>query len=232
MSFLVNIISVLKSIGDWWYNAYIEVKSWAWPFNNLATPLYWVTLFFYQLTTLFTSFNDWVSYTADMIASILNWTSIKALIKSWLTGIESVISWFASWASNVTSVINSWWSSVKNTVKGWINDVEDYLWSLINNLSTSFTNLKVQVQTLLDKIPTINEILAWFGDWWGKILANIISWGALTATQIDAVIGSWLKSYAPFWAGWQDVRDNVIGFLSNPLDWIMDKFTDWFLGPE
>lgn len=221
MGFLDSIITWLDSIGDWFYKAYVEVKSWVWPFNNLATPLYQLCVIFYQLVNRFSEFNDWVDYVAGKITAILSWDTIKGLIKSWLPGLESAISWVASWWTNVNLAITSWWSSVNLTVQGWIADAKAFLQSQINSLNTLFASLQSQVQTLLDQIPSFNEILSWFSDWWGKILAKVIAWGALTAGQIDSLIDSWFKSYAKFWEGWQDWKDKVIEFFTDPLGKIL-----------
>lgn len=232
MSFLVSIITVLNTIAGWFYTAYVEVKSWVFPFYHLAPPLASISVFFYQLRDFFSTFNTWLTAASQKIASILSWDSVKGLVKSWLPNIESAISWFTSWLSNVNSAINTWWAGVKTTVQGWINTAKTYLKGLIDDLSDSFYTFVDEVQTFINQLPTFTEIITWFKDWWGKILAKIIAWGALTATQIGSLLDSWFKLYAPFWEGWQDVRGTVIGFISNPLDWLADKFTDWFLGPE
>lgn len=232
MSFLSSIISAFNSIGDWFYNGYQEVKGWVWPFYNLAPPLYYVSSFFHQQANFFGTFNTWVVSAVNAISSILSWASIQSLIRSWLSGIESVVSWFASWTSNVTSLINNWWGSTSRVVLGWLTTAATTLQSSITALSTSFNNLKAQVQTLLDSLPSLNELLSWFSDWWGKILAKIISWGALTSTEINSLINSAIAAAAPFWDAWQDVKDKVVAFITDPWTWLVDKFTDWFLGKE
>jgi len=86
--------------------------------------------------------------------------------------------------------------------------------------------------TFKGKIPSIDQIIAWFSNWWGSVLARIIAWGALTGAQVDELISSRLKDFDPFWAGWQDFKDRVVEFFSDPVEFIWDRFTDWFLGPE
>lgn len=232
MSFLVSIITVLNTVAGWFYTAYVEVKSWIFPFYHLAPPLASISVFFYQLRDLFSTFNTWLTAAAAKIASIFSWDTIKGLVKSWLPGIESAISWFSSWLSNVTSAINTWWANVKLTVKGWIADAKTYLKGLIDSLSASFISLWDQVRVFIDQLPTFTEILTWFKNVDSYVWGRIVNWWNVTVPTVNSLIDSWFKSAAPFWEGWQDVRDTVIGFISNPLGWLADKFTDWFLGPE
>ncbi|GAI36189.1 unnamed protein product, partial [marine sediment metagenome] len=69
-------------------------------------------------------------------------------------------------------------------------------------------------------IPDLEDVTSWFTNWWGNTLSNIIAWGALTGTQIGSLVDSAFTLRDDFWAGWQDWRDKVTEFFTDPEDWL------------
>ncbi|GAH38074.1 unnamed protein product, partial [marine sediment metagenome] len=61
----------------------------------------------------------------------------------------------------------------------------------------------------------------WLSIWWNARLLDI-----------NSLIESWTVTLSPFWEGWQEIRESVFEFFTDPLTWLETKFTDWFLGEE
>lgn len=227
MWFLNYIVSRLVDISNFFYSAYLEVWGWVYPFYLLSYPLYNLYYAFNQLARNFYDFNTWVDDAAIKLANILSWSTIWSYILSWLPNLDDVNSWFYDWWGNVTSVINSWWASTSITVQGWIDAGQQWLQSQINTINTLLASLQSQVSELTGQLPSLNEILSWFSNWWGNVLAQVIAWGALTTLQIQSLIDSAFTVRGQFWAGWQDVRDNVIDFFTDPWGWLYNSFDDF-----
>lgn len=228
MWWLDQIVSYLASIRDWFLEAYYEVQSWVWPFNNLAGPLYQLYYASYYICYYFGNFNSWVTDTANRLAAILDWNTIQNYIRGWFPNLDDVISWFYNWWGNVTSAITSWWSSTQYTVQGWIASAVSFLQGQLNTLSSLLAGLQSQISELLAQLPSFNEMWSWFTDWWSNALKQIIAWGALKVGEITGLIDSAFLDREPFWEGWQDWRDQVTEFFTDPWQWFYDRLEDLF----
>lgn len=232
MSPLDSIVKMFQDVSGFFYDAYLEVLGWVWPFWLLSYPLYdlsYASMWIATYMSLFSTLWEWAKWE---IRTILNWEEIKSSIRSWLWGIEEVLDWWGSWWEWVAQEIDDWWSSVRYTVQGWIDaaveglegawqawlDFRDDLWpafvATFNDLKAAWDNFWTVI------LPDLVDF-TWLTTWWnGKLL------------EINALIDSWVLSLAPFWEGWQDIRDSVLEFFTDPLEWLWVRFTDWFLGPE
>jgi len=232
MYFMNWIISYLNDASDYFYDAYREVWNWVYPFYYLGYPLYSLCLVFNNLAWRFYDFNALLDSWATQIANILSWSNIKSLIRSWLPYLEDAVNWFLDRWYWFRTEVNNWWSSVQYTVQGWIDTAFANAKSLIDQVRASLTTLQSAWDNFKGKIPSIDSVLSWFGDWWGNTLSSLIAWGALKASQITTLIDSAFTVRDSLWAGWQELRDQVIEFFNDPLEFIWARFTEWFLGPE
>lgn len=228
MAFINWIIEDFNKASDFFYSIYLEVYGWVYPFWLAADFFYSVSRVFNWLAWDFYDFGVWVDATANKLLEILSWDTITSYLLSWLPNLDALNTWFYHWWGNVTSAITSWWSSTQYLVKGWIAAGQQWLQDQLDSLSSLLVSLQSQISYLLDQLPSINEIIAWFSTWWANILASLIAWGALTATQISSLIDSAFTSREPFWAGWQDIKDSVIEFFADPWGWFYDRAEDLF----
>jgi len=232
MSFMNYIVQRLNDASDFFYDLYIEVIGWAYPFWLAAGPFYDICRVFNKLAWDFYDFGQWVTATADKLEDVLSWSYIKSLIRGWLPDLEDVISWWHSWTTWVRQRIDDWWYYTKNTVQGWIDIGDQWLRDLIDDANAWLARLQSTMNELIGILPGISELVAWFSNWWGNILSHLTTWWNDRILDVSNLINSAFTAREPFWSGWQDVKDNVIEFFSSPLDWLEDKFTNWFLGPE
>lgn len=230
--FMNNIIQKLNDASDFLYEIYLEVYSWPSPFWYPASFFYQLCLIFNRLAWYFYDFSTWVDSVAAAVAQILSWESIKSLILGWLKWVGDLSTIFYYFWQNVADVVTSWWSTTSVTVQGWIATAKQELLSLISSSLTWLASLQAAWDSFKGRIPSIDEVLNWFRDWRGAILAYLITWGALTSLQISSLIDSAFRLREAYWDGWQYWRGKVTEFFTDPLGWLESKFTDWFLGAE
>jgi len=232
MYFINKIVGYLRDASDWFYDIYLEVRGWVWPFYLIADFFYELCYLFYYLAGNFSDFGDWVDDIADQVADILSWSNIRSLIRSWLPDLEDAIEWWDRWWKWVGEEIDDWWRDKKHDVWGWIEEAEDWLKGLIGSVETALNTLKAAWDDFKGKIPTIVEIIQWWRNWLGNVFAALIRWGFATLLDVAGLITTAFIERESWWAGWQDFRDKVVEFFTDPLEFLWTLFADWFLGPE
>jgi len=210
MSFIDDIFSFVWDISDWFYQAYLTVQGWVWPFYLLGTPLYYLYYLSRRLLTPIAHFGDWVVDIVNKVSQILGPEGIISLLRTWLTYAENAWSWVSNAWASVTGIVGDWWAATTLTVQGWIDIAKQTLQGLINNL----TNLVGVLQTAWDNFRTLT-------------LPNLIS--SLDAAKlIDSTLKRWFPDYDDLVKLWANTKL----FISSPLDWLWERFTDWFMGKE
>jgi len=232
MAFMNWIVQRLSDVADFFEALYREAVDWVWPFYLTAGFFYHLSLLFSRLAWDFYDFGQGVDAAAAQLGDILSWSYIKSLIRLWLPGLEDAIAWWHNWTTFVGQRIDDWWHDIKNTILGLIDIAGQDLRSLIDDARAWLAGLQSSVNDLIDLLPGISELTAWFSNWWGNILSPLTSWWNSKILDVQGLINSAFTAREPFWSGWQDVRDKVIDFITSPLDWLFNRFTDWFLGPE
>jgi len=206
MSFMVWIIEELERAEEFFYDAYQEVKGWIYPFYLLKYPLYGLYGVFLWLVEGFYEFYQWLNWAADQIDEILSWTNIRTLIRGWLSGIEIALVWFRSWSTFVGDYIADWWSGILPYILTYIDNAVEGLADFAATWDNFWNNI----------FPTL-VTFGWLDPWWQSRLL-----------EINALIGSWLASFQPFWEGWQEIREEVQSFFADPLQWAYDKLDEFF----
>jgi hypothetical protein len=232
MSFMSSIISALNSCSDYCYQIYVKVIGWVWPFWEAAGLFYQLSVLFATLAWQFYDFSNWVSDVQSKVLAILNWSTIWSYILSYVPNLTQVRDWFYSWWSNVTSVITSWWSATQYTVQVWISTAVQPF----NSMLTAWNNF--WNSTWPAWVSSFNSLKSAWDNFWRYTLPNLASFDALEdwwngrVGDLQGLINSAFTVRASLWQGWQDMRDNVVEFFTDPVEYIWERFTDWFLGPE
>jgi len=206
MDFMIWIIEELENAEEFFHDAYLEVKGWIYPFYLLKYPLYGLYGVFLWLVEGFYEFYLWLDWAADRIDDILSWTNIRSLIRSWLYGIENLISWFSSWTYWVWKEIDEWWQGILPLVKEYIDSA----------------------------VEGLEDFAATWNNFWNNIYPNLVSFTWLTTwwnskiLDVQKLINTAFTLRESFWEGWQDVREEVVSFFSDPLQWTYNKLDEFF----
>jgi hypothetical protein len=232
MWFMASIISALNSVSDWFYEIYLDVLGWVWPFWLTASLFYQLSDLFSTLAWRFYDFSGWVSDVQSKIGNVLSWDTIWSYIMSYVPNLVTIRDWFYSWWGNVTSVITSWWSAQSVTVRGWIDAATQPFNNVAAAWSNFWNNLWPQLQS------SFRSLQSSWNTFWGVTLPTLVSftwletWYASRLKDLQGLIDGAFTVRAGLWDGWQEVRGNVVEFFTNPVGYIWERFIDWFLGGE
>jgi len=128
--------------------------------------------------------------------------------------------------------LGEWWQVKKQWVKGQIGEAGDTLKGLIDDAQKGLDKLGAAwdnfwATTWPQLLKDFNALLVKTGNFFSGILP-----GLATHEEVD-------KAIADERLTWKDLLDfftsfsrAVVAFFTDPLDWLLEKFTDWFLGPE
>jgi len=208
-------------VADFFYEVYLEVLGWVWPFYKAADFFYELCYWTNKVKWRFEDFSEDMDDIVNQLGDILSWSNIRSLIRSWLPDIDDLIDWWDRWWVWVGEEIDEWWYSTRTTVQGWIDIGDQWLKGLIDDAEAWLVDL----QAAWDNFRTITlpDLLD---------LSGLITWWNTTVSDVQALIDSAFTARESFWSGWLDVKDSVIEFFNDPLEWLWQRFLDWFLGKE
>ncbi|MBA7593036.1 hypothetical protein ES708_35246 [subsurface metagenome] len=128
--------------------------------------------------------------------------------------------------------LGDWWEAKKTDIGDWIDERKEWL---------------------LDRIDDVREDLEKLGDTWDNFWQDtwpqlLKDFGALGVTVGNffttilpglATLTNLYQAFDDFRLDWQTLFDfwgsfwkDVMEFFIDPLEWLLGRFTDWFLGPE
>ena len=232
MFFMDWIIQRLNDASDLFYDIYREVWDWVWPFW-LAAEFFWeLSWLFWRLAQDCIRFNSWLSWADIRLEGIFSLWEIWEYFEKWFNWGMWAWDWVADAFLNVWNIVDDWWSSTQSTVRAWIDEAKSYAASLVANLNLMLSSLQSAWDDFKGMIPTIDEVIYWWRNWPGNVLTIVSTWWTSTMGEVQGLIDSSFIEREPFWAGWQELKDKVAEFFTDPLEFLWARFTDWFLGPE
>lgn len=214
------------------YQVYLEAQDWIWPLWLVSDHFYSLSRVFSDLSWDFYHFNERVEFISGRLLEILSWETIWDFITARVPNLGQMSGWFYNWWGNVSGVINDWWGPVSTTVLSWVNEARQWAWDWIDYLQGRVDELRVLIQEIPGATPGLSLILDWLTNWTGHVLTTVNAWWTGALAEVRDLIGSAFIERESLWAGWQDMKDQVIEFFSDPLSWLEGKFADWFLGAE
>jgi len=232
MWFINGIVDALDWMSDLFLDIYVETKDWVWPFYYISDPFYWLVAATIRLAGYFIDLGDFLEMVDDRVDEILDEWDIRSMLRPWLDMAEDAWAWVQDATLELWGIVDEWWTTTASSVRDWIATAEAWLWAEMEKTRGWLHEVRTWWLEFIWRVPTIDEIITWFGDWGSKVITSVITWGALTATQIGELIDSKISELPSFWEGWQEVKDQVIAFFSDPVEFIWERFTTWFLGPE
>ena len=232
MSWIGDIFSFVWDISQLFLDAYLEVKGWVWPFYYLQYPLYGLYQVFWDLLTPIAQFWIWAEDVWNKVQQIFSLEQITAYFRTWIDAASNAWDWVVNSFWNVWNIVEDWWSAAKYTVLAWIYEAKLWFQALLNEANAWIAQLQEYWDSIVGKIPTWDEVAAWWGNWPGNVMTVITDWWVGALLSVAGLIASAFIEREDFWAGWQDFREKVADFFTDPLEFLWTLFVDWFLGPE
>lgn len=225
------IIQRLGEISDFFYELYLECYYAGFPLELLDSWFYAISSYFANLSWDFYYFSEWVNSVQAKVPEILNWNTIWSYILGQVPNLEAIRDWFYNWAYWVGQEISSWWDSTSLTVTTWIDEAKLFLQTQVDSLTSWLTTLQGAWDDFKGRIPSLDIISLWFANWWGNILANLATWWGEKLVEVESLINSAFTIRQDFWEGWQDWRDSIVEFFTDPEDWLykaVDRIVERF----
>jgi len=202
------------------YQVYLETLDWVYPFWLISDFFYALAQTCADLSWDFSDFNEWVTAISDRILGILNWETIWSYIISYVPNLFEIRDWFYYWLDYVTQAIDNWWLSAQATVRGWIDAAKDWTFLWVEYLQGQIDELRVMIENIPGAVPGLSVLLEWFTNWPGHIISVVNTWWTGALTEVQGLINSAFIVRESLWAGWQDWRDKVTEFFTDPEDWL------------
>lgn len=206
MRFMDWIVELLYDVCLFFYDIYQEVKDWPDWASFISEFFYSLYDAFYDLAKAFEDFDEWVDDVADRVRDILDFENIWDYFEDWFTWAEDAWNWVEDAWDRVTNIVDEWWLVTSSTVAGWIAAATEGFDELKEAWDDFWTNT----------LPTLISF-DWLSTWWEDRLLDI-------QDLIDAPV----KTIMDILESWQEVRDSVLEFFSDPFQWIYDRLDEFF----
>lgn len=202
-----SIISALKS----WLEA--AIKAWNWVKNA-----FW---------NVWEVINTWWETKRSEVLGIVNAALggvVEAAINAW--------NWVKNAWWNTWDIIDNWWSVKQWDVKALISSAVEWL----ENIGQTFNNFWTNLWPAL--VAEFNNLKSAWGNFWSVTLPRLVSfdqlesWWQSRVKDVQGLLNTTTRELARLSEGWLDMRQQVVTFFADPVEFIWQRFTEWFLGAE
>jgi len=156
---------------------------------------------------------EWINSLVDWVQQIGNWyedfrqevVDFFTQIPKWL---NEIWQWILNFADTLGDWIANWWEPIYQTVKDWVLTVIDEVKEALGVISDTVTRWVTTVESFFTSIlPTL-------------------------ASKLDVadLIKAAFKPWTDLFNWWGEFYKEVKEFFVNPVEFIWNKFTDWFFG--
>lgn len=220
------LIDFCVTIGNYFNNIADEVTDWVTPLNWLETPFRWIGEGFGWIAYYFSLARNWTIEAWNRILTFLSELEITDLFGVLIDAATFVWDKIVDAAEQVGVIISTWWETVQLTVQDWIETArlwaEEHLsdqWESLRPLWTWWYGFK-------DNFPTLDEVIDWFQQWPAKVRGEIDNWWPEALLTVQSMIDSAVADISAGLNEWLNVKDEVIEFFSDPLEWLYNKFDE------
>ncbi len=228
MRFTDPIFSLVWDISDFFFDAFLTVEEWIWPFNLLQYPLYAIRQAFFQLLSPIANLGEWIDSVGSGAGGILDMWDILDFLAPWLDFATRAFNWTQNAALIISRQINEWWSSTGNQVQGWIDSAVAGFQSLISQVSASLGDLRTEwdnfwTLTWPALVLDLGSLRSSWESFVSTSLPGLATWSG-TGDLIDSTIRTWFPFYDDLVTLWGDMLE----FFTNPLDYLASLLERWF----
>ena len=144
----------------------------------------------------------------EAVGNFLTKLDVLDIMSQFIKQLGQVWSWFSNWWGNVWDTIDDWWDGVYGYVKDWV--------------STAIQGVR----------DWVDDTRAWLGRLesdWVDFRQNILSTLARTF-DVQQMINGALLPWRDLFNFWGSFSHEVGAFFTNPIEYIWNRFSDWFFG--
>jgi len=157
----------------------------------------------------------WINALAEWAASVVAW--LDELRQEIIDGFNVFVEWLNELWNSLTNILDTWWDSLAEWWNARIEDVKDLI--------------AVAVQWVNERIDDVMTALDSIAVWWENFTTEVLPTLA-SKFDITAAFDEFMLKWQDLFNTWEEFRDSIFDFFSNPFDWLLDRFTDWFMGGE
>lgn len=227
MQWVKNLVSFWAKLANTMAAWAAKAQDWSWPLNIIAPLVIAVSEIVDGIFGAFFDFQYWVESVASRMGELLSWSEIQSRLSSFLSQINTLWSWFLGRVDYIRSVINTWWEGIRGTVKEWIAAVAQN----VAELETAWANFwNITWPQLL---ANVNNLSGKWNDFVTSTLPSLVTFAWLTTwyngkvLEVQELINGAFILRENLWKGWQELRDQVVEFFTDPLAWLYARLDDF-----
>ena len=232
LAFWDGIVDGVLNIGTWLRTIADYVQGWVYPFYMVSSFFYWVANGFDWLAYYFSLARIHAVEIYNRVLTFLDVPGILSLLAGPIGAAIVAFNWVQDAFNTVHVWIFDWWASTSQSVHWWIDEVRTWAQGMFNAWWDVLSPVYAWFEAFQDNVPTLNEVILWFTGWTANVLSAVYNAGFAVWGDIQSYVDGRVVDIVDMMQGWADVRDEVVLFLQDPLEYLLDKFTGWFLGEE
>lgn len=157
----------------------------------------------------------WINNIAEWAASVVAW--LDELRQEIIDGFNVFVVWLNELWNTFTNIVETWWDSLAEWWSARIEDVKDLI--------------AVAVQWVNDRIDDVKTVLDSIAVWWENFTTVILPELA-SKFDITAAFDDFMLKWQDLFNTFEEFKQGIWDFFTDPLEWLWIQFTDWFLGKE
>lgn len=157
----------------------------------------------------------WINNIAEWAASVVAW--LDELRQEIIDGFNVFVEWLNELWNTLTNIVETWWDSLAEWWSARIEDVKDLI--------------AVAVQWVNERIDDVKTVLDSIAEWWENFTTVILPELA-SKFDITAAFDDFMLKWQDLFNTFEEFKQGIWDFFTDPLEWLWIQFTDWFLGKE
>jgi len=183
---------------------------WCWahdpPFGWLGDMFLEIYDYLTEIYYLLYEFNLEYQDIWEVLYDVITESQIFSLLETWLTYAEDAWDWVSHAFINVVNIIVVWWDTTYPEVRGWIDIATEGL-----------TELRIAWDNFWNTTFPYLVSFEWLNTWWNSKLI-----------EIQSLIDTAIANLGIAFESWLEVKDSVLEFFSDPLQWVYNKLDEFF----
>ena len=216
-----RIASYTGYVADYFYEVYLDVSGWVWPFWKAADFFYGLCSYTNKIKWRFQDFSEDMDDIVDEVGDILSWSNIRSYIKAYWPRLDDVIDWWYDRWYWVEDAIDDWWEYAKETVTQVVTNIYDYSRTTINNITEYVTNTITNVydysRTTINNITEyVTNVITNVYNYTTTIINNVTE----VVTQLIANLESWTTTQI------NNARSAILGIIGDLETWTITELNN------